>query len=110
MQSRDELSRLKRIETQLSQLKVIMLIVLVCLLFGVFAPKEWVAPVGMGILGFGIVGTGLYCVLMILDLILKKRFGNTEERLEQELLQKMQSTCDRDASSSEGESTISNSE
>ena len=86
MQSKDVLDRLTKIERQLAQLKVIMLTVLFFLLFISFAPKELVLPVGIGILSLAILGTGIYCILRILEVIMNIKYGDKDKELEQELL------------------------
>ncbi|MCC6697569.1 MAG: hypothetical protein IT365_18210 [Candidatus Hydrogenedentes bacterium] len=77
--------RLERIESNVFQIKVILLVTLVVLLIGVFGPSAVVRLVGMTVLYVGIVAGALYAGLRILDVLVKRKMGSDEER-EEEIL------------------------
>lgn len=78
--------RLERIESNVFQLKVILLVTLVILVIGViggFGPSAVVRVVGMTVLCVGIFAGAFYAGLRILDVLVQRKMGSEEEREEQ---------------------------
>ncbi len=90
MRSSDELNRLKGIEKQLIQIKMILLIVLALLVFGLFGHIYWVAMVGFWVISLVVLGAFIYGVLFILDRMVNRKLGPSEMETESKILEEIE--------------------